>query len=120
MPAIASAKVTAKDQSANHQSNAYEANNTGKNKRDAKVNELTAQDQSNAQGDVETTRAIRQAIVDEKSLSTSAHNVKIIVANRAVTLKGPVKSAQEKDQVIAKAKAAAPNMNIVNELEVIK
>ncbi len=82
-------------------------------------NKLTAEDQSNEKGDVELTRTIRQSIVKEKDLSTAAHNVKIIVANNAVTLRGPVKTAQEADVIVSKAKTAAPKgMKVVNELEV--
>ena len=39
----------------------------------------------------------------DKSLSSYAHNVKIISQNGTVTLKGPVKSDGEKQSVIAKA-----------------
>lgn len=98
----------------------YNSDNTGKNKRDVKSDELTAQDQSNSKNDIEVTRSIRKAIMKEKNLSTSAQNVKIIVAQSAVTLKGPVKNSHEMDVVIAKAKTVAPNMEIVNQLEVIK
>jgi BON domain len=41
------------------------------------------------------------------SLSTMAHNVKIISANGDVTLRGPVKTEQEKDMVASKAQAIA-------------
>lgn len=96
----------------------YSADNSGKNQRDRAATELTAQDQSNVKSDVEITRLIRKSVVDEKNLSTSAHNVKIIVAKNAVTLKGPVKTAEEKDIVASKARAIAPHMKINNELEV--
>lgn len=103
-----------------NKSTEYKADNTGKNQRDVKHNELTAQDQSSGKNDVEVTRSIRKALMEEKNLSTSAHNIKIIVAQNAITLKGPVKNSSEIDMVIAKAKTAAPNMEIVNQLEVIK
>ena len=42
---------------------------------------------------------IRKAVMDDKSLSTYAHNVKIIAQNGKVTLKGPVRSEDEKKMV---------------------
>ena len=47
------------------------------------------------------TRKIRRAVVKDSSLSMMAHNVKIISSNGNVTLRGPVKTEQEKS-VIAK------------------
>ena len=98
----------------------YNADNTGKNKRDTRANQVTAQDQSNKESDVNITRAIRQSIMDDKALSVSAQNVKIIVTGNTVTLKGPVQNAQEIASIESKARAASPNKNIVNQLEVIK
>jgi hyperosmotically inducible protein len=42
-------------------------------------------------------------VVSDKSLSTDAHNIKIIAQDGNVTLKGPVKSEQEKQAVESKA-----------------
>jgi hyperosmotically inducible periplasmic protein len=53
--------------------------------------------------DREIARRIRQSIVQDKSLSSCAHNVKIIAENGAVTLKRPVRSDEEKTAVEAKA-----------------
>jgi hyperosmotically inducible protein len=94
------------------------ADNSGKNQKE----ELTSQDQSNSESDVNITRSVRQAIMADKSLSTSAQNVKIIVEKNhgSLTLKGPVKNSHEMETVVAKARTAAPNMEIINELEVIK
>jgi hyperosmotically inducible periplasmic protein len=49
------------------------------------------------------TAKIRKSIMADKSLSTYAHNVKIISQNGVVTLKGPVHSDDEKKAVVAKA-----------------
>ena len=57
---------------------------------------LTADNQANAKADRLTTANIRKAIIDDKNLSTYAHNVKIITVNGAVTLKGPVTSRRGK------------------------
>ena len=54
----------------------------------------------------------------DKSLSTNAHNVKIITANGVVTLRGPVKSAAEKANIGAKAQQAAGVRRVDNQLEI--
>ena len=54
----------------------------------------------------------------DKSLSTYAHNVKIVSVNGAVTLNGVVKSAQEKSVIQAKALAVAGKGNVTNGLTV--
>ena len=56
----------------------------------------TADNQPNAQGDRMLAQQVRKAIISDKDLSSYAHNVKVIVANGTVTLKGPVKSDDEK------------------------
>lgn len=59
----------------------------------------TAQSQSNATSDRQTTAKVRRAIIADQSLSMYAHNVKIITQDGQVTLRGPVKSEQERQQV---------------------
>jgi len=78
----------------------------------------TAQDQHNSKADLEMARQVRKAIVGDKSLSTYAHNVKVISRNGQVTLKGPVRTAEEKAAVEAKAKEVAGAGKVVNQLEV--
>jgi hyperosmotically inducible periplasmic protein len=77
--------------------------NTKVNQRDRNADQPTADQQKNDQSDRMLTKNIRKSIMADKSLSTYAHNVKIISQNGAVTLKGPVKSDDEKRSVIAKA-----------------
>lgn len=96
----------------------YPADNSGKNVRDRKDAAPTPGDQSNAKSDVAITQEIRKAVVADKNLSTNAHNVKIITANGVVTLRGPVKSAAEKDTIGAKAKQAAGVTRVDNQLEI--
>jgi hyperosmotically inducible protein len=79
------------------------ADNTGTNKRDRDDRAVTADQQKNDKSDVELTAAIRRAVVDDKTLSTNAHNVKIIVQDGRVTLKGPVASKAEKATIEKKA-----------------
>ena len=78
----------------------------------------TADNQSNAKSDRDTTAKVRKAIIADKNLSTNAHNVKIITSNGAVTLKGPVNSDAEKQQVASDAATAVSADKITNELTV--
>jgi hyperosmotically inducible periplasmic protein len=96
------------------------ADDTGRNVRDRDENAKTADQQSNSKEDLEITRKIRRAIVEDKSLSTSAHNVKIVTVDRVVTLRGPVLSAKEKASVAAKAEKVAGVSKVENQLEVAK
>ena len=96
------------------------ADDTGRNTRDRDGNTLTADKQSNRKSDVEITRRIRRAIVKDDSLSTNAHNVKIITRHGAVTLRGPVASEEEKQMVAKKAEGINGVGKIDNQLEVAK
>ncbi len=88
--------------------------NSGKNKQHAK----TADNQNNAKQDRLTTQKVRKAIIADKGLSTYAHNVKIITENGTVTLKGPVRSADEKQKVASDAAGAVSQEKIVDQLTV--
>lgn len=79
------------------------ADNTKVNKRDRKTGAVTADQQKESEGDREITAGIRKALMDNKELSTYAHNVKIITRNGIVTLKGPVRSQDEKKVVESQA-----------------
>lgn len=92
------------------------ADNTATNKTKA----VTAQDQSNATNDVELTRQIRSNIVKDKSLSTNAHNIKIVTANGKVTLVGPVKSSAEKAKIESIAKTAAGTLPVDSQITVAR
>jgi osmotically-inducible protein OsmY len=96
------------------------ADNTGRNARDSDGNTMTADKQSNSPDDLEITRKIRAAITDDKSLSASARNVKIVTVDRVVTLRGPVVSAEEKASIAEKAKKVAGVSKIDNQLEIAK
>lgn len=78
----------------------------------------TADNQSNAQSDRMTTAKIRKALTSDKTLSTYAHNVKIITLNGVVTLKGPVKSDEEKEKVAAMAANIVSANKVTDELTV--
>lgn len=94
------------------------ADNTKVNQRDRNQNEPTADQQKNNQPDRELARQIRRALVNDKSLSMNAHNVKVIVQGGMVTLKGPVNSAEEKQAVEAKAAEVAGADKVSSEIQV--
>lgn len=94
------------------------ADNTKTNQRDKNKAESTADQQKENQSDRELTQQIRRAIVQDKSLSTYAHNVKIISEDGMVTLKGPVRSEEEKTAVEAKASEIAGKDKVTSQLEV--
>jgi osmotically-inducible protein OsmY len=80
-----------------------EPDNTKVNKRDRDRSEPTADQQKGNASDRDMTKKIRQSSVADKSLSTYAHNVKVISQNGVVTLKGPVRSEEEKKAIESKA-----------------
>ena len=88
--------------------------NSNQNKNHAE----TADNQANAKSDRLTTQKIRKAIMADKSLSTYAHNVKIITTDGAVTLKGPVQSEDEKQKIASEAASVVSSDKITNELTV--
>jgi hyperosmotically inducible protein len=94
------------------------ADNTKVNQRDKNKAEPTADQQKENQPDRELARQIRRSIVQDKSLSSYAHNVKIIAQNGVVTLKGPVRSDEEKTAVEAKASEIAGADKVTSQLEV--
>ena len=97
--------------------NETKSDNTSVNKRDRQKNEPTADQQKENKPDRELAKAIRSAIVKDKSLSTYAHNIKIISENGRITLKGPVRSEKEKKAVETKATEIA-GKNVKSELSV--
>lgn len=74
---------------------------------------MTADKQTESAKDRETTKKIRQAIMTDKSLSTYAHNVKLITVNGTVTLKGPVRSEEEKSKIGSIAEEIAGSKDLV-------
>ena len=87
-------------------------------RRGAREEAPTSQDQSNTPADIKTTQAIRQALVKDGSLSSSAKNVKVITLDGTVTLRGSVKSAEEKTQVLETARKNAVGSNFDDRLEI--
>jgi hyperosmotically inducible protein len=92
--------------------------NTAINERDRSRETQTSGDQSNSSADLKTTQAIRQALMKDGELSTTAKNIKIITNNGQVTLRGPVKNAQEKAKIDQLARSAAGGAKIDDQLDV--
>ena len=92
--------------------------NTTVNERDRSQNEPTADQQKDNRSDRDITQQIRQSIMKDKSLSTYAHNVKIVTQHGQVTLKGPVRSEDEKRAIEAKATEVAGENKVTSELNI--
>lgn len=112
LAALASSPVTLRAQEPD------KPDNTRANREDRKAGEPTADQAKNNPSDRDLMQKIRKDIVGDKSLSTYAHNIKVIAANGKVTLKGPVRSNEERASVEAKAVAAAGAENVINQLTV--
>lgn len=96
------------------QQNTSKADNTKKNAEKG----VTAEQQKENKSDREITREIRRSVVKDKSLSIKAHNVKIITKDGHVTLKGPVKNAEEKKAVEKAAEEVVGKGKVTNDLGV--
>jgi hyperosmotically inducible periplasmic protein len=92
--------------------------NTKMNQGDHDPNAVTADQQGMNKSDRDITQQVRKAIIADKSLSTYAHNVKVITQNGLVTLKGPVRSADEKQSIAAKAAEVVGGDKVTNQLEI--
>jgi hyperosmotically inducible protein len=74
--------------------------------------------QSEGGEDVQVTQRIRQALVADDSLSTSAKNVTIVARDNTVTLRGDVQNEQERATIVQKVQQIAANRAIDNQLQV--
>lgn len=99
---------------------ATDADNTQRNERDRNDATLTPLDQGGSEQDRTITQEIRKAVVANEGLSTNAHNVKIITVDSVVTLRGPVKSADEQATIVALAQKTNGVKRVDNQLEVEK
>ena len=94
------------------------ADNTGINARDKSGATMVPTDQSGAQFDLELAAAVRQAIVEDDSLSVLAQNVKVVTQDGAVTLRGPVQTAEEKNRIGQLARNTAGVTRVENQLDI--
>lgn len=96
----------------------YRSDNTGRNVRD-RDNTLTPGNQSESEADRTITQRIRQALMEDASLSTNAKNIKVITINGVVTLRGPVNNEREKNSVAQKVRAVSGVRNVDNQIEIV-
>ncbi len=94
------------------------ADNTDNNERDHSGETKTSSDQSNSYEDNKITAAIRRAIADDSSLTTSARNVKIITENGTVTLRGQVSSTDQKAKILVHAAKVVGGERVENDIEI--
>jgi hyperosmotically inducible periplasmic protein len=78
----------------------------------------TADQQKSNTSDSAITQNIRRSVMADKALSTYAHNIKIITQGGKVTLRGPVRSDEEKTSVESKAAAVAGQENVTSQIQV--
>jgi hyperosmotically inducible protein len=94
------------------------ADNTKVNTRDRAKGAVTADQQKDNATDRDLTQKIRRSLIQDKSLSSYAHNVKVVTQGGSVTLKGPVRSNEEKRMVEARATEVAGAGHVTNQLSV--
>mgnify|MGYP003575805768 CR=1 FL=1 len=92
--------------------------NTDLTVREKNGDTLTPQSQSNSESDIKLLAAVRSAIVDDKNLSTAAHNVKIMAVKGAVTLRGSVNNKNEKARVEELTRKVSGVVSIDNQLDI--
>lgn len=95
------------------------ADNTKLNDRD-RHEAVTPTDQGSSKTETDITAAIRKGIMADGSLSFDAKNAKVIATGSKVTLRGPVKSDQERAAIEQLAKKTAGVTEVDNQLEVKK
>jgi hyperosmotically inducible protein len=99
------------------QPTASQADNTRINQRD-RSGDPSADQQKNGRSDLDITKEICRSIAQDKSMSTYARNVKVITQNGQVTLKGPVRSEEEKKAIESKAAEVAGADKVTDSIEV--
>lgn len=97
-----------------------QADNTKRNKGDASSSAVTADQQKMNKSDRELTQELRKSVMADKSLSTYGHNVKIISQHGRVTLRGPVRSDEEKRSIESKAFEVAGGQDKVDSRLTVK
>jgi len=78
----------------------------------------TADQQKMNISDRTITQQIRKMIHHDRSRSPYGSNVKIFIQDGKVTLRGPVRSEEERGNLEAKAASVAGQENVTNQLEV--
>ncbi|MET0792173.1 MAG: BON domain-containing protein [Polyangiaceae bacterium] len=120
-PTVASVGSGATGAASDHvASTTAQPDNSAVNARDRGGSTLTPTDQGGSEGDRKITQQVRQAVMKDGSLSFTAKNVKIITINGKVTLRGPVKTDQERSAIETAAKKVAGETRVDNQIEVKK
>ncbi len=83
------------------------ADNTAMNERDRSGQTQTSGDQSNSSADLKITQAIRQALMKDERAFNDCEEHQNHYGQWPVTLRGPVKNAQEKSKIDQLARSAA-------------
>jgi hyperosmotically inducible periplasmic protein len=97
----------------------FSPDNSAINVRDRSRGAVTADSQSSSKNDLELTARVRRAIIKDKSLSVMAQNVKVISTDGQVTLRGPVKSDQEKNAIVSDVQGVAGVIGVDDRLEIV-
>src|ERR1017187_8137149 len=97
---------------------AAQPDNTRVNKQDREPGAVTADQQKENRSDRDLTQQIRKAVIADKSLSSYAHNVKIVSQGGTVVMKGPVRSDEEKKALLSKAESIAGAGKVTDEISV--
>lgn len=92
--------------------------NTKMNKGENGSMKHSADSGAQTHSDLQLMKEIRKAVVSDGSLSTYAHNVKIMAKSGKVTLKGPVHTEEEKSTIEAHAQKIAGEGNVINKITV--
>lgn len=91
----------------------YEKDNTALNRTET----TTAESQmKGSEADIELTRKLRERLMADNQLSTSAHNIKIITLKEAITLSGPVANKAERVKIENLARSMAGKKKVYNRL----
>ena len=115
--ALLALTLSACNRPAQTDSTAVDRDNTAVNERDRDDSAKTPIDQNENQADIDITANIRKQVVDTE-MSVNAQNVKIITQDGKVTLRGPVKSEEEKKKIEEIAATVAGADKVDSHLEV--
>jgi len=96
----------------------YNTKNIGENMRDTDEMAKMTDSQSFTEEDNQVLADIRRRLVTNDDISTSGKNIKVVVKNGTVTLHGPVKSADERDQIERSVAESASDYRVINQLHV--
>jgi hypothetical protein len=114
-PAESGAPVAENPGSADHSN---QADNTRVNARDKSGGAVTPTKQGAAADDRKITVTIRQALVGDKKLSLIAKSIKVTTKDGKVTLRGPIKSEDERQEIERRVKDVSGVVDVDDQLEV--